>query len=93
MKTASRLTLALRLASVAALLAVLGVWAATGAHLGWTQTSKVVVQHDEVTGIDFPVREKTFVAGVEVLAVGTGFAAAFAAASLLTSRRRTAVRA
>jgi len=93
MKTASRLTSSLRLASAAALLAVLGVWAATGAHLGWTQTSKVVVQHDEVTGIDFPVREKTFVAGIEVLAAGAGFAAALAGASLLANRRRATVRA
>lgn len=90
MKTTTRLTFALRLASIAALLAVLGLWAATGAHLGWTQTSKVVVQHDEVTGIDFPVRQKTFVAGIEVLAVGTAFAAALAGASLLANRRRSA---
>jgi ABC-type transporter Mla subunit MlaD len=88
MQPTNRLTLSLRLTAATALLAVLGVWVATGAHLGWTQTSKVVVQHDEITGIDFPVREKTFVAGVEVLAVGAGFAAALAGASLLTHRRR-----
>jgi ABC-type transporter Mla subunit MlaD len=93
MQTTNLLTRSLRLTSAAALLAVLGVWAATGAHLGWTQTSKVTVQHDEITGIDFPVREKTFVAGVEVLAVGTGFAAALAGSSLLTNRPRATVRA
>jgi hypothetical protein len=88
MKTATRLTLALRLAAVATLLAVLGVWIATGAHRGWTQTSRIVVQHDEITGIDFPVREKTFVAGVEVLLAGAGLAAALAGAGILTNRRR-----
>lgn len=90
MQPTNRLPLALRLTAAAVLLAVLGLWVATGAHFGWTQTSKVVVQHDEITGIDFPVREKTFVAGVEVLAVGIGFAAALAAASVYTNRRRRA---
>lgn len=85
----SRLTTALRVTAAVALIATLGLWTGTGAHRGWTQTSKVVVQHDEITGIDFPVREKTFVAGVEVLLAGAGFAAALAAASLLTARRAT----
>lgn len=88
MHSTNRLSLALRLTSIAALLAILALWAATGAHLGWTQTSKVVVEHDEITGIDFPVRQKTFVAGVEVLAIGAGFAAALAGASIYTNRRR-----
>jgi len=93
MKTTTRLAFALRLAATIAFLAVIGLWAATGAHTGWTQTSKVVLQHDEITGIDFPVRQKTFVAGVEILAVGTGFAAVLAVASLLGNRRRAIVRA
>lgn len=88
MQPTDRLSLALRLAAAAAFLAVLGVWTATGAHLGWTQTSKIVVQRDDITGIDFPVREKTFVAGIEVLAGGAGLAAALAAASVFTRRRR-----
>ena len=83
----SRLAPALRLAAIAFLLATVGVWVATGAHRGWTQTSKVVVQHDEITGIDFPVREKTFVAGVEVLALGAGLSAALAIAARITRRR------
>ncbi len=91
--TAHRLTVSLRFAAVATLVAVLALWAATGAHRGWTQTSKVVMQHDEITGIDFPVREKTFVAGVEVLAVGVAAAGAFAAASLVAQRRQRAGRA
>lgn len=85
---AIRLTVSLRFAAVGVLLAVLALWAATGAHRGWTQTSKVTMQHDDITGIDFPVREKTFVAGVEVLAVGVAAAGAFGAASLVAQRRR-----
>lgn len=91
MQNTSRSTFALRTISAVVLLAVLGLWAATGAHLGWTQTSKVTTQHDEVTGIDFPVREKTFVAGVEVLAVGVGFAAALATAGVFVQRRANRV--
>lgn len=84
-----RLTLALRIASVTALTAILALWLATGAHRGWTRTSRVVIQHDEITGIDFPTREKTFVAGVELLAAGIAFSAALAAAGAFTHRRRT----
>ncbi len=86
----SRFTTALRITAAVALLATLGLWVSTGAHTGWTQTSKVTVQHDEITGIDFPVREKTFVAGVEVIAAGAAVAAALAAASVFTNRRRNA---
>lgn len=89
----TRLTLTLRLASAAVLLTVLGTWIGTGAHLGWTQTSKVTTQHDEITGIDYPVREKTFVAGVEILGAGLATAAALAGASVLASRRQSATRA
>lgn len=89
----SRLTLALRLTSAAVLLAVLGLWLGTGAHQGWTQTSKVTTQHDEITGIDYPVREKTFVAGVEILGTGLAVASALAGASVFTARRQSAARA
>ncbi len=85
---APRATHALRLAAAVLFAGTVALWAATGAHRGWTQTSKVVLQQDEITGIDFPVHQKTFVAGVEVLAVGVAFAAALVTASLLTNRRR-----
>jgi polyisoprenoid-binding protein YceI len=49
------------------------VWIAGGARLGWTQTSVIVMQHDEITGIHYPVREPSFRPGVEVplLAIAT----------------------
>jgi uncharacterized membrane protein YidH (DUF202 family) len=89
MKTTSRLTLTLRATAVAALLAALGLWLATGAHFGWTQTSRVIQKHDELTGIDYPVREPGFVAGVEVLLSGGALAVALGGASVLTHRRRS----
>ena len=88
--TAPRLARGFRISAAVALLGVLGLWAATGAHLGWTQTSKVVLQYDEITGIDYPVREKTFVAGVELLAAGAAAAGVLAGAGFLASRRQRA---
>lgn len=88
MPKTSRLSLTLRLTAATILLAVLGLWVATGAHFGWTQTSRVIQQHDEITGIDYPVREPGFVAGVEVLLGGAVVAAALGGASLFTNRRR-----
>ena len=87
-KTKHRLARAAGLAAVLVLSATLAVWATTGANLGWTKTSAIVMQHDEVTGIDYPVHQPAFVAGVEVLALGFGTAGLFAAASLFARRLR-----
>lgn len=83
----SRLAPALRIAALVVLLATVGVWVGTGARRGWTQTSKVVMHHDEIADINYPVREKTFVAGVEVLALGAGLSAALAIAARVVRRR------
>lgn len=72
-------------------LAGVGIWAGTGARLGWTQTSVVAVQRDDVTGIDYPVRQPAFIAGVEVPLVATAAAVSLIAASFaLRSRTRRA---
>lgn len=84
---ATRRTTLLRSTAIAALLATLITWIATGAHLGWTQTTITTLQHDEITGIDYPVHRSGFVAGVELLAVGAATAATLAAASFLSPRR------
>jgi hypothetical protein len=78
-----------RIAALLTLIAVLSLWISTGAHRGWTQTSKVFVQRDEITDIDFPVRQKTFVAGVEILLAGAGLSAALFGTSFLVNRRTT----
>jgi hypothetical protein len=86
--TTSLLSFALRGAAVTALVITLGTWIATGSHVGWTQTTIVKIQHDEITGIDFPVRQDAFIAGVEVLAAGFAAASALAGVSFLPRLRR-----
>lgn len=91
--TTSILSFGLRAAALTAFVIALGTWTGTGAHLGWTQTSIVKIQHDEITGIDYPVRHDAFVAGVELLAVGVAASAALAGMSFLPRLRRARVRA
>jgi hypothetical protein len=86
--TTSLLSFALRGAAITALVITLGTWIATGSHVGWTQTTIVKIQHDEITGIDFPVRQDAFIAGVEVLAAGLAATAALAGLSFLPRLRR-----
>jgi len=88
MQTTHRLPRTLRYAAAAILLAGLGIWFATGRHVGWTQTSVVSIQKDEITGIDFPVRRDAFIAGVEIPAAAAGLAAGLTALSLVLARRR-----
>lgn len=80
----------LRLAALAILVAGVGTWVATGRHVGWTQTSAVSLQRDEITGIEYPVRREAFVAGVEVPALAAAVAAALAAGSWFAGRRAAA---
>ena len=89
MHTATSLTFGLRSASLAALLLALGIWLSTGAHAGWTQTSIVTMQRDEITGIDYPVRREAFIAGIEIPLIGAGVSAAFGGLSILSQRRRS----
>lgn len=88
MTTTRRLPRNLRYAAAAVLLAGLGTWFATGRHVGWTQTSVVSIQKDEITGIDYPVRRDAFVAGVEIPAAAAGLAAALAGLGFFLGRRR-----
>lgn len=80
----------LRSSAVALLILGLGVWVATGARLGWTQTSAVTMQHDEITGIVYPVRQPAFIAGVEIPLVGAAIAAALAGVGILVRRPSSA---
>lgn len=86
MKSRNRVVTFLRGAAVAIFVAGLGVWLASGARLGWTQTSAVAMQRDEITGIDYPVRRAAFIAGVEVPLLGAVVAAGLAALSVLPRR-------
>lgn len=86
MKSTQRLSRVLRGLAVTVLVAGLATWFATGTHVGWTQTSAVQMQRDEITGIDYPVRRDAFIAGVEVPVLAAVAAAALAGLSLLPRR-------
>lgn len=51
-------------------LAVIGVWFALGAHLGWSMTQVPVKKIDPVTEIEFTEYDHRFVPGVDFLAAG-----------------------
>jgi hypothetical protein len=76
----------LRLAAALVFVAAVTLWAATGAHRGWTKTQITEMQRDEITGIDYPVTRDGLVAGVDAVALGAGAAAALFAASFLVGR-------
>ncbi|PTX95602.1 hypothetical protein [Opitutus sp. ER46] len=89
MFSSRRFIRSLRLAALVILLAGVATWFATGRHVGWTQTSRVTLRQDEVTGIEYPLREDTFVAGLEIPAGAAVAALVLAGASLLLRRRPT----
>jgi hypothetical protein len=73
----------LRIAALVLFLALLGWWTAAGMNPGWTKTSVATMETDPVTEIEYPVWKKQFVPGVDLLAAGTGCAAALVALSFL----------
>jgi hypothetical protein len=87
MPATPRLPRLLRALALGSALAGVGVWLATGAHAGWTQTSVVTMQRDEITGIDFPVRRSALIAGVEVPVTGVVLATLLLGASFLRRGR------
>lgn len=88
MQTPFRLTRGLRVAAVVLFLTGLGLWAGGGGHVGWTQTSTVTMQRDEITGIDYPVRRDAFLPGIEIPLVAALTAAALAGLSLIRFQPR-----
>jgi hypothetical protein len=86
MKSSCRLARGLRASALVLFLAGFGVWIAGGARVGWTQTSSVTMQRDEITGIDYPVRRAAFLPGVEVPLAATAVAALLASLSLIRPR-------
>ena len=91
MKT-NRLSGILRWSALAVMALGLTVWVAAGARVGWTQTSIVTMQHDQLTGIDYPVRAAAFRPGVEIPLLATATAAMLGGIAWV-ARRRVAVRA
>jgi hypothetical protein len=89
MKSKRSLTTLLRVSALVVLLGGAGVWAASGARLGWTQTSTVSMQRDEITGLDYPVRHEAFIPGIEVPLASAFVAAVLAGSSLAPRFRRS----
>ncbi len=84
----NRLSRLLRWSALAILVGGFGTWVGAGARVGWTQTSVVTLQHDEITGISYPVRAAAFRPGVEIPLLATATAATFAGLAWAASRRR-----
>jgi hypothetical protein len=65
--------LALRIFALVFFLAAVGLWAAAGAHHGWSMTRVPRQTLDEVTGIEGITYEKKFVPGLDFVgAAGLG---------------------
>lgn len=78
----------LKVVSYLLFVVTLGIWIAGGAHFGWTQTSVVQMEYDEVTGIDYPVQQDKFVAGVDVLGAGIVLSGVIFGAAIFFNRKQ-----
>lgn len=63
-------------------LGCVAAWLALGANRGWTRTSETRMEKDPVTEIEYPVIEKRFSPGIELLAAGLLVSAALSTVSL-----------
>ena len=77
----------LRGSAVVVAIVGLALWVGAGARFGWTQTSIVRLERDEVTGIEYPVRQAAFRPGVEVPLVALAGAGVLAGLSWGTARK------
>ena len=68
----------LRVAAAGLAVLCVSAWLAGGANPGWTKTTRTEMRHDPVTTLDYPVVEKSFSPGVELLGVGGLLALALA---------------
>jgi hypothetical protein len=75
---------------IAALLAILflTLWLALGANRGWTKTTRTRMSKDPVTELDYPMIEKHFSPGIEVLGFGLLACAALAGLSFTIQKRK-----
>ena len=72
----------MRLVAVLLAISCVSAWFFLGANRGWTRNSETRMEKDPVTEIEFPIVEKRFSPGLELLAGGLFVAAALAAASM-----------
>lgn len=69
------------------LLGSIGIWFATGAHSGWTQTKLPVEHTDDITGLTYTEYQEGFIAGVEFPAIGLSLAIATALITFFVNRK------
>jgi len=62
----------IRLVALFLLSTCLSWWLFSGANAGWTKTYVTIPATDEVTGIEYEVKQEKFVPGVDFLAAGCG---------------------
>ena len=78
----------LRILAVLVVLAAGATWLVTGAHVGWTKTSRPNGTVDEVTGIVDQTPVKCFVAGVDFLGGAAAVAAVLAGTSFFFRNKK-----
>ena len=81
---------ALRILAIIVLLAAVAIWAARGAHRGWTVNNIEHRATDPVTGLAKSTWEKGFIPGWDFLAVAALAAAGLTGASFLFRSKKPA---
>lgn len=77
---------ALRVFALALAVLSLALWAALGAHRGWTRTTETRWEKDPVTELEGPVHVRKFVPGVDLLAISLLGAAVLFGGSFLARK-------
>lgn len=77
-----------RLLALFVLSTCLSWWWFSGADVGWTKTYVTIPATDEITGIQYEVKQEKFVPGVDFVAAGIGLSFGIFAASFLFSPRK-----
>ena len=82
---------ALRILAVIVLLAAVGIWAAGGAHCGWTINNIEHLTTNPVTGLTGVTYEKGFIPGLDFLAVAAFASGLLAGASFLFRKKKASL--
>ena len=80
---------AARLLALFILSTCLSWWWFSGADMGWTKTYITIPAMDEITGIQYEVKQQNFVPGIDFVAVGTGLSFVIFATTFLFSSKKS----
>jgi len=72
-----------RIAAFVIAATTLGLWAALGAHTGWSKNRVQEMRTDDVTGLEQPIWRETWIPGVDFVGVGLACSGCLLVASLL----------